>query len=236
MQMPILRCLNKKVMRTLLLLLPAAILSAQTAPAPRTPVVSKTISSAAPAAKANYKESGSASAPITIEAYTDYECPHCARFYQDFMPQFAKDYIQTGKVKFIHRDFPLPMHPHAVLAAKYADAAGEVGYYDIAVNQIFKTQDTWSVNGKNTGDIDGQLVQVIPPGAMQKIREIVKTNGAIDAAIAKDVNAAQNIDHVPSTPTIVVITKSGKREPISSVMEMPYAIFKKYLDGKIAGQ
>ena len=186
----------------------------------------------------NYKESGSPSAPITIEAYTDYECPHCARLYEQFMPQFTNDYIKTGKVRFIHRDFPLPMHPHAVMAAKYADAAGEAGYYDVAVAQIFKTQEIWgvSMSGSGTGNIDAELTKVIPPGAMQKIRELVKTTGPIDAAIAKDVAAANNLDHVPSTPTIVVVTKSGKREPISSVMEMPYSIFKKYLDGKIAGQ
>jgi protein-disulfide isomerase len=219
-------------MRTLLLLLlPIAMLSAQT---PKT----HKVAAKAPAANQNYKQIGSSSAPITVEAYTDYECPHCARFYLQFMPQFTKDYIQTGKVKFIHRDFPLPMHQHAVMAAKYADAAGEVGYYDVAVKQIFKTQETWGVSatGPGNGNIDAELTKVIPPGAMQKIRELVKTRGPIDAAIAKDVSMAQNLDHVNSTPTIVVVTRSGKREPISTVMEMPYSLFKKYLDGKIAGR
>src|SRR6185312_5008433 len=143
-------------MRTLLLLLPLAVLSAQT---PRT-TTAKTVAAKPSAAKTvqNYKVTGSPNAPITVEAYTDYECPHCARFYELFMPQFSKDYIQTGKVRFIHRDFPLPNHPHAVMAAKYANAAGEVGFYDVAVAQIFKTQDVWSVNGKNTGDIEAQLM------------------------------------------------------------------------------
>jgi len=223
-------------MRTLLLLLPLAVLSAQT---PRT-TTAKTVAAKPSAAKTvqNYKVTGSPNAPITVEAYTDYECPHCARFYQLFMPQFTKDYIQTGKVKFVHKDFPLPMHQHAVMAAKYADAAGEVGYYDVAVNQIFKTQETWGVSasGPGNGNIDAELTKVIPPGAMQKIREIVKTTGQIDAEIAKDVSDAQNRDHVMSTPTIVIVTKSGKREPLSTVMEMPYPLFKKYLDGKISGQ
>jgi protein-disulfide isomerase len=223
-------------MRTLLLLLPLAVLSAQT---PRTHSA-KTVAAKAPAAKTvqDYKTSGSPNAPITIYAYTDYECPHCARFYEQFMPQFKKDYIQTGKVKFIHKDFPLPQHQHAVMAAKYADAAGEVGYYDVAVQQIFKTQETWGVSatGPGNGNLDAELTKVIPPGAMQKIREIVKTTGPIDAQIAKDVSDAQNVDHVMSTPTIVIVTRSGKREPVSTVMEMPYQIFKKYLDAKIAGK
>jgi protein-disulfide isomerase len=223
-------------MRTLLLLLPLAVLSAQT---PRTNTA-KTVAAKVPAAKTvqNYKISGSPNAPVTVEAYTDYECPHCARFYQEFMPQFTKDYIQTGKVRFVHKDFPLPQHQHAVMAAKYADAAGEVGYYDVAVSQIFKTQETWgaSATGPGNGNIDGELTKVIPPGAMQKIRQIVNTTGPIDAEIAKDVSDAQNRDHVMSTPTIVIVTKSGKREPVSTVMEMPYPLFRKYLDSKIAGQ
>lgn len=218
-------------MRTLLLLIPACLisgflLSGQTA----TPKKAK-----APAAAVNYKESGSPSASITIEAYTDYECPHCAVFFRDFMPQFTADYIKTGKVKFLHRDFPLPMHPHAQLAARYADAAGEVGFYSVVVDQIFKTQDTWSVNGKNTGDLDAEVAKVLPPGAMQKVRELVKSDPHLDETIKADVNMAMNVDHVPSTPTIVVVS-NGKREMISSIMQMPYSVFKQYLDQKLAGR
>ena len=135
-------------------------------------------------------------------------------------------------------DFPLPFHPHAQLAARFANAAGEVGtgYYELVVNQIFKTQNTWSVNapdGRGTGDIDSEVAKVLPPGAMQKVRELVKSDRHIDASIAEDVSMAMNLDHVPSTPTLVVVAK-GKRDVISTFMEMPYNIFKQYLDQKIA--
>lgn len=225
-------------MRTLLLLLPACIisgflLSGQTAPAPKSAAVVKAAAPAKAPANTNYKESGSPTASVTIEAYTDYECPHCALFYKTFMPQFSADYIKTGKVKFVHRDFPLPMHPHAQLAARFADAAGQIGFYDVVVDQIFKTQDTWYVYGKNTGDIDSEVAKVLPPGAMQKVRELVKSDSHLDDTIKKDVDMAQNVDHVPSTPTLVVVS-NGKRELITTVMQMPYSIFKQYLDGKIA--
>jgi protein-disulfide isomerase len=224
-------------MRTLLFLLPAVLLVAQT-PAPKT--TAKTVAATnAPAAAPNYKESGSPNAPITIEAYTDYECPHCARFYKQFMPQFTADYIATGKVRFVHRDFPLSQHQHAQLAARFADAAGELGYYDVVVKQIFDTQNIWSFgdgSGKNTGDIDAEVAKVVPPGAMQKIRELVKSDPRIDASISKDVSMAMSTDHVPSTPTLVIVTKSGKRELDSNVMDVPYNLFKTYLDGKIAGR
>jgi protein-disulfide isomerase len=221
-------------MRTLLLLLPALILSGQTAPSPKPPVTGKMAATAkAPAPSLNYKETGSPTAPITIEAFTDYECPHCARFFKEFMPQFKADYIQTGKVRFIHRDFPLQQHPHAIQAARYANAAGELGYYDIAVNQIFGTQDVWSINTPNgTGNVDAEVAKVLPPGAMQKVRELVKSDPRIDASMATDMGFATS-DRIPSTPTIVIVSK-GKRELVTTVMEMPYSIFKKYLDQKLA--
>jgi protein-disulfide isomerase len=216
-------------MRTLLLLLSALVLSAQTAPVHKAAAVS-------PAPSTNFKVSGSPSAAIEIDAYTDYECPHCARFFAEFMPQFAADYIRTGKVKFVHRDFPIiQIHPHAQLAARFANAAGELGFYDVVVNQIFKTQDVWSLYGKNTGDIDAAVAQVLPPGAMQKVREMVKSDPRLDESVKKDVDMANNVDHINSTPTIVVIS-NGKREPISTIMNMPYNIFKQYLDQKLAGK
>jgi protein-disulfide isomerase len=225
-------------MRTLLLLLPALILSAQTAPAPKAATGKMAAAPKAPAsapANLNYKESGSPTAPIVVEAFTDYECPHCARFYKEFMPQFTADYIATGKVRFIHRDFPLSQHPHAVQAARYADAAGELGFYDLVVKQIFGTQDIWSINTPSgTGNVDAEVAKVLPPGAMQKVRELVKADPKIDAGMKVDMDLA-NSDRIPSTPTVVIVSK-GKRELVSTVMDMPYSIFRKYLDQKLAAQ
>jgi protein-disulfide isomerase len=225
------------MMRTLLLLLPALILSGQTPPAPKAAATVKTVApTKAPAAPINYKESGSPKASIEIDAYTDYECPHCGLFYKQFMPEFTADYIATGKVKFVHRDFPIvQIHPHAMLAARYANAAGELGFYDIVVSQIFKTQDIWSLYGKNTGDIDSIVAQVLPPGAMQKVRELVKNDPRIDESMKKDMDMATRVDNINSTPTIVIVS-NGKREPIATIMQMPYNIFKQYLDQKLAGK
>ncbi len=50
---------------------------------------------------------GKADAPITVEEYVSMTCPHCAVFYNKTLPQLEKDYVDTGKVRFILRDFPL---------------------------------------------------------------------------------------------------------------------------------
>ena len=50
------------------------------------------------------------------ETYTEYECPACAGFYRNVFPALEANYVRTGKLRVIHYDFPLPMHPYAVLA------------------------------------------------------------------------------------------------------------------------
>jgi len=72
---------------------------------------------------------GDANAPVTIIEFSDYECPFCGRFYSDTLPQIISEYIDTGKVKLVYRDFPLNFHPQARKAAEAAECAGEQGKY-----------------------------------------------------------------------------------------------------------
>jgi hypothetical protein len=69
---------------------------------------------------------------------------------------------------------------------------------------------------------------------MQKVRELVKSDPSLDDSIKKDVTMAMNVDHVPSTPTVVIVSKGGKREVISTVL--PFNTWKAYLDEKLAKQ
>jgi protein-disulfide isomerase len=169
-----------------------------------------------------FKTSGSASAPITLEIYSDYECPYCARFYYETVPLIVAQYVAIGKVKLIHRDLPLPQHRWARLAARYANAAGALGQYDLAVNQIFWTQAAW----RDNGDIDAQLAQVLPPGVMQKVREKVMNDSTLDDTIAADL-AMVSRDHVNQTPSLVIESK-GRRENIGPPPS--FGVLKNYLD------
>src|SRR5579872_5693339 len=87
----------------------------------------------------DFRASGSSTAPITCEIYSDYECPSCAAFFLETMPLLNAEYVRTGKLRILHRDLPLPQHRYAHLAARYANAAGRVGQYDLVVNQLFRT-------------------------------------------------------------------------------------------------
>ncbi len=73
---------------------------------------------------------GQANAPITIIAFTDYQCPFCKRFDTQTFPGLKKNYIDTGKVRYVVKDLPLEaMHPHAYKAAEATHCAADQGMY-----------------------------------------------------------------------------------------------------------
>jgi protein-disulfide isomerase len=69
---------------------------------------------------------GDAGAKVTIIEFGDYQCPSCRMFWKDVEPRLKKDYVDTGKVKLVFRDFPIvQIHPEAMLAAMAVNCAGE---------------------------------------------------------------------------------------------------------------
>jgi len=75
----------------------------------------------------NWTVLGKADAPVTVVEFSDYQCPYCRRYYNTIFNELKKNYIDTGKVRYIIRDFPLPFHNNAAHAALAAHCAGEQG-------------------------------------------------------------------------------------------------------------
>ncbi len=94
---------------------------------------------------------GSADAKVTLVEFSDYECPFCGRFYTDVYQLLEKEYIATGKVKLVYRDFPLSFHPNAQKAAESAhcvrDQKGDAGYF-MMHNLLFENQQELSVENE----------------------------------------------------------------------------------------
>jgi protein-disulfide isomerase len=91
-----------------------------------------------------YAYKGSADAPVTVIEYGDFQCPSCAAFATQQEPSFDQRYVETGKVRFIYHDFPLPQHGNAVIAAAAARAAGEQGKFWQMHELLFARQRAWS--------------------------------------------------------------------------------------------
>jgi protein-disulfide isomerase len=70
---------------------------------------------------------GDKNAPVTIVEFSDYECPYCKRHFTNTIPEIIEKYVDTGKVKYVYRDFPLSFHANARPAAIAAECAREQG-------------------------------------------------------------------------------------------------------------
>ena len=168
-----------------------------------------------------HKAFGSKTAPVVMEVFSDYQCPACKTLFTSTNRRLMDDYVSTGKVYLIHRDFPLPMHAHSRVAARYARAAAQLGKVESVEQALFQNQEKW----EQSGDVDGIVAAVLSPGEMTKVRALVK-GGTLDPMIDKDSALGQTY-RVNQTPTTVFHCK-GQTYPYAGIMT--YDILKTFLE------
>ena len=84
---------------------------------------------------------GSNAAPVTLIEFSDYQCPYCRKFFETTLPTLKAEYIDTGKVRYVFRDFPIDRgHPQARKAAEASHCAGEQGKYWEMHELLFRNQ------------------------------------------------------------------------------------------------
>ena len=147
---------------------------------------------------------GDENAPVTIVEYMSMTCPHCAAFHEENFKPLQEKYIDTGKVRFVLREFPFD--PRAAAAIMLARCAPENQFFPM-VDVLFKQQRTWAI----APDGREALLQIARlAGFTQESFEACLTN----QKLLDDVNAvrtkAGNEFGVQSTPTFFV---NGKRYP-----------------------
>lgn len=176
-------------------------------------------------AQSNGKTVGSPNAPVTLEVFSDFECPHCKHLHDDTLKAALADSIKNGKVQLVRRDFPLSQHKYAREAARYANAAGRIGLYDKVCDQLFATQEEWQTGGKTPGDVDAVVARVLSPADMAKVRKLAM-DPQIDAEITHDMELGAKVP-LNQTPTLV-LTSKGKPYPVAGYVS--YDILKKLID------
>ncbi len=168
-----------------------------------------------------HKAFGSKNAPIVMDEFSDYQCPACKTLYTTTNRLLMDNYVSTGKVYLIHRDFPLAMHAYSRIAARYARAAADIGKIEPVEQALFQNQEKW----EQTGDVDGTVASVLTPSEINKVRALVKS-GTLDALIDKDFALGQ-MYRVNQTPTTVFHYK-GQTYPYAGVMT--YDTMKQFLE------
>ena len=161
---------------------------------------------------------GDADAPVTIVEWSDFECPFCGRFYSQTLGQIEKEYIDTGKVKFVYRDFPLNFHANAQKSAEAAECAGEQEKFFAMHDLLFEKGvsggvATYKGYAKDIGLDTGKFDTCLDSGAMA-------------SEVAKDLADGQAAG-VRGTPGFVI-----NGQLISGAQ--PFSAFKQAIDAALA--
>ena len=168
---------------------------------------------------------GDHNAPVTIIEFSDYECPFCQKFWRETLPSITSEYIDTGKVKLVYRDFPLTsIHPNAQVAAEAAecvrDAAGNdeayFEYHDIIFgNQHLLSRTSLISWAQDMGyDISSCL-----------------DSGKFKSEVQKDLADAQSAGG-RGTPFFVIMGSDGEGTPLSGAY--PFSAFQQIIEAELA--
>lgn len=160
---------------------------------------------------------GQSEAPLVMVEYTDYQCPFCNRFYTTTFQELKKQYIDTGKLRFISRDFPLAFHPHALKAAEATRCAGEQ-------DKFWQMKDALMINyARLTSDLITSL-------ARDAALDMVRFQGCLESGkyqdeIKEGIAAASAVG-ISGTPSFVVGRVTGEYlEGYRVVGAQPFAVF-----------
>lgn len=172
---------------------------------------------------------GPKDAKVVLIEFSDFQCPFCARFSRDTIPQVQTEYVDTGKIKYVFADFPLEaIHPYAFKAAEAASCAGEQGEY-------WKMHDHLFANQKALKPEDlSQYAETLGlnKSKFQECLDTQKRAPSIRKTMAQAGDAG-----VSSTPTVMVglVQPNSSKVKIVRVLKgaQPFAAVKDALDNAL---
>lgn len=148
---------------------------------------------------------GDENAPLTIIEYSSLGCPHCMAFHRDTYPMIKKEYIDTGKVRMILRDFPLGAR--AMAAAMVARCAPEQRYFGM-IELFFQKQQEWS----HAEDALAAISNVAKFGGMSSgdVVECLENQELLDAIRGRAEDAQIDFE-ISSTPSFLIGGEDGEK-------------------------
>jgi len=179
--------------------------------------------------KAPFK--GDKNAKLTLIEFSDYQCPFCSRHVQQTLPQLDKDYIKTGKVKYVFFDFPLDFHKNAFKAAEAADCAGEQGKFWQMHDLLFANQ-----KALEPTDLTNYAKELkLDTSKFQKCLD----SGKYANEVKKDIEIGQKAG-VTGTPSFFLGVTNPKDPNVKAVKVIkgaqPFSNFKEAIDTTLSSQ
>jgi protein-disulfide isomerase len=145
---------------------------------------------------------GSSSAKNTIVEFADYQCPACGVFATEFEGEFKSRFVETGKVRYAYRDFPLPQHELAPLAARVAACAAEQNGFEAVKAMLYRAQSQWSGLSQNLAK--QRFLELASYAGLDKSKTATcLEQNDFTAAIEKDVDMGRTVQ-LEATPSFVV--------------------------------
>jgi protein-disulfide isomerase len=143
---------------------------------------------------------GPANASVTITEYASMTCPHCAAFNEAVFPKIKSEYIDSGKVRYVFREFPLDIKAAAGSMLARCIAKDDSAKYFTVIDLLFKQQNDWVM--KNTTET---LTRIGKQAGLsqQAVEDCLKDQALLDK-IAADQKYANEVLKVDSTPTFFV--------------------------------
>jgi protein-disulfide isomerase len=151
---------------------------------------------------------GPANASVTITEYASMTCPHCAAFDEQVFPKIKSEYIDTGKVRYVFREFPLDIKAAAGAMLARCIAKDDATKYFAVVDLLFRQQSEWVM--KNTTET---LTRIGKQAGLnqQQVEDCLKDQALLDK-IAADQKYASEVLKVDSTPTFFINGEKIKGE------------------------
>jgi protein-disulfide isomerase len=151
---------------------------------------------------------GPANAKVTVTEFASMTCPHCAAFNAEVFPKIKSAYIDTGKIRYIFREFPLDIKAAAGSMLARCIAKDDAGKYFAVIDMLFKQQNDWVM--KNTTET---LTRIGKQAGLsqQQVEDCLKDQALLDK-IAADQKYATEVLKVDSTPTFFVNGEKIKGE------------------------
>jgi protein-disulfide isomerase len=174
----------------------------------------------------NKPSKGDKNAKLTLVEFSDYQCPFCSRSFRDTLRQIEKEYVLTGKLKYILRDFPIEsIHKDAFKAAEAANCAGEQGKYWEMHDRLFRNQ-----NQLDAGELPKHAQAI---GLSLSVFQQCVDTGKYASEVRKDLEDGRRAG-VQGTPTFFLGVQDSDSQSIKIlrviVGAQPYVQFKEAIE------
>lgn len=166
---------------------------------------------------------GEPAAKVTVIEYASMSCPHCADFNNLTFPRIKADYIDTGLIKYIFRDYPL--NQPAIYGAVLARCAGPARFFPF-IDVLFREQSVWAT----APDVVGRLTQIGQRGGLSaaELQTCLADTNLVNSIVQSRLEGDRQFQ-VAATPTFIVA---------GQILEgaLPYEQFKRAIDDALAGR